>query len=239
MGVFLLLSSRLRWNFARKPFRVVAGTLVGISLAIGVSGCDALGFKEWTWHQRLLLEVATARGMVSGGSVIAVTVSTTPKWLSGGMGAETEGEASFVEVAPGQYLFALLGRDAERAFITFFPEPAPSTFKRAEQLEMMHAVRDVPRGIYPRLVLFDDITDPKTVREVNPDDLAASFGPGVSLRRITLETTNEDVTEGNISSVLRWLPTVSKGMLDGRSISISGAENRLANDLTRLDFERN
>jgi hypothetical protein len=96
----------------------------------------------------------------------------------------------------------------------------------------------VPRKLYPLLVTFTDINDPKTVKFVDPDDLSASFGPGVSLKSITLEITDDDVTEGKISGVLRWLETIGDGMLDGRSISTIDAESRLANDLSRLDFER-
>ena len=55
------------------------------------------------------------------------------------------------------------------------------------------------------LVTFTDIADPATVREVSPDNLAASFGPGVSLRRITLGITKDRVTEGRVDKLLEWL----------------------------------
>lgn len=51
-----------------------------------------------------------------------------------------------------------------------------------------------------------DINDPNSVREVDPANLAATFGPGVSLKRITLEIRDEPVTEGKIECVLGcWL----------------------------------
>jgi hypothetical protein len=44
---------------------------------------------------------------------------------------------------------------------------------------------------YPLLVTFKENDDPKSVRRVNPDDLAAVFGAGHSLGAITMEITDE------------------------------------------------
>ena len=180
-------------------------------LLAAVAGCDALGFGSWSWTQRLVLEVETPEGVKSGGSVIAVNAERGPKWLPGegrgGMGTRVKGEAAVVEIAPGKYLFALIdGNDeAELALVLFFPDPAPNTFERARQLETLRGTRLVPRDRYPLLVTFDDIADPTTVRRVDPGNLAATFGPGVSLRRITLEITDDKVTNGEAGSLLAWL----------------------------------
>ena len=63
---------------------------------------------------------------------------------------------------------------------------------------------DVAEGDYPMLVTFTDIDDPKSVQRVDPANLAASFGPGIRLKRITVEVTDDDVTTG-IEKRLRWL----------------------------------
>jgi hypothetical protein len=64
-----------------------------------------------------------------------------------------------------------------------------------------------PPSDYPMLVRFTDISDPKTVERVDPDNLAASFGAGVKLKRITVELTDDPVTTG-IEKRLGWLPRV-------------------------------
>ncbi|MVA97003.1 hypothetical protein GN330_07050 [Nitratireductor sp. CAU 1489] len=222
--------------------RKVALLYVLIAITL-LAGCDALGFKNWEWRQKLVLEVETPTGVVSGGSVVAVEAGTSPKWApgagAGGLGSRMHGEASFVEVAPGRYLFALLGGgdwEREVALTLFFPEPAPSPLERAERLETMREIRVLPRERYPLLVTFTDLADPTTVRRVDPDDLAATFGPGVALKRVTLEITEEAVTEGEVEKVLGWLETIGNTMLDGRSISTIKAENRLANDLSAGSF---
>lgn len=52
------------------------------------------------------------------------------------------------------------------------------------------------RSAYPMLVTFGDLGDPTSVARVDPDDLAASFGEGVSLKRVTVELTDDPVTKG-------------------------------------------
>jgi hypothetical protein len=184
--------------------------LLMLSLLLPVlAACNPFdrGFK---WHQRLVLEVETPDGVVSGGSVVAVHVwkSRVPGQAGIGMGSDVSGEASFVEVAPGRYLFALIGSSSPRelAFRLFFPEPAPDTFERAALLEDMQGeTRVVPPERYPLLVTFADIDDPASVRQVDPHDLEAAFGPGVTLRRVTLEVTDDPETEGTVENVLDWL----------------------------------
>lgn len=60
------------------------------------------------------------------------------------------------------------------------------------------------KNVYPVFVRFRDPRDPKTVERVDPDNLAASFGPGVRLRRITVQLTDDSVTRG-IATRLEWL----------------------------------
>lgn len=62
---------------------------------------------------------------------------------------------------------------------------------------------------YPIMVTFSDPKAPETVQMVNPDDLGASFGSGVRLKRVTLERTHDPVTLG-IEKRLPWLEAVGK-----------------------------
>jgi hypothetical protein len=188
----------------------ILATLAILALFPLLAGCDLLGFSEWEWHQKLVLEVVTPRAIVSGGSVVKVKVGSTPDWMpfegGGGMGSKVEGEASFVEVAPGRYLFALLsgGGEAQLAHSVFFADPGMNNAERNDWLQDFKGSAAVPRNNDPRLVTFTDISDPKSVRRVDPDNLAASFGPGYRLRSVTLEITDEPVTNGEVEKVLPW-----------------------------------
>jgi hypothetical protein len=53
---------------------------------------------------------------------------------------------------------------------------------------------DIPFAALPQLVMFTDINDKRTQKIVSPFDLAASFGPGVELRRVVLELTRDAIT---------------------------------------------
>lgn len=53
---------------------------------------------------------------------------------------------------------------------------------------------EVPFATLPELVRFRDIDDPDTRTLVSPYDLAAGFGPGVQLKRVVLELTDDPVT---------------------------------------------
>lgn len=162
-----------------------------------------------SWHQKLTLIIDTPQGQVTGSSVIEVRV----RFYDGGeflSGTEViydlTGEAAVVEVLPGRYLFALLGDSEER-----FAAAAKDRFQGLRRGEWM---KEIPKQtepvtltgpLIPMLVTFTNINDPKTVALVDPADLEASFGPGVSLKAATLEITEEPVTEGRVERSLVWL----------------------------------
>jgi hypothetical protein len=89
----------------------------------------------------------------------------------------------------------------------------------------------------PLLVRFRDINDAKTVERVKPGDLGASFGPGVYLKRATVEITKDPVTTG-IEKRLPWLESLrSRGArLDGDNrVGVRG--NELVNVLGPGSFQ--
>jgi hypothetical protein len=62
-----------------------------------------------------------------------------------------------------------------------------------------------PPNLYPRFVTFTDVGNPKSVKLVDPANLAATFGPGFALKSVKLELTDEKVTTGLIEGALSWL----------------------------------
>lgn len=220
----------------------------GMKRVLGVSAIAAVLFAlvwavfnkdRYSWRQKLTITVETPSGEVSGSSVSAV--SWRKHWIqTDGMGWDYDltGEAVVVEVMPGRFLFALLkgagtteymgsvaaasiaGREGRVIDGALFAEVQG---KRGRAT----GVIAVPEVQYPMLVTFADIADPASVRLVDPADLAASFGPGVRLKAVTLEVTDEAVTEG----VLGWLSAIRPNQLDGQRYETIDAENRLANSL--------
>lgn len=173
-----------------------------------------------------------------------------------------KGEAVTVDLGERGLLFALLRSESFQgwaggvmALVTPSPAPAPGVNSYAAWHERMVAntgVHELPRyapwahsppgpqpkpgdppSDYPMLVRFRDINDPKTVERVDPDDLAASFGQGVKLRRITVELTDDAVTTG-VEKMLPWLGTSVTGYLDGR---FTGGGPELSNILDTTAFK--
>lgn len=188
--------------------------ILAILAISSAAGWHSLGFKNWEWHQKLVLEVETPTGTVSGASVMAIRASTEPKWVpidgAGGLHSTLEGESAFVEVAPGRYLFALLGNETSRVLSVFFPDLGPIGDERPALLERMRNTRDVPSEHYPLLVTFEDISEPATVKRVDPKNISEFFGQGTKLKRIALSITDEKVTKGEVERVLPWLDSIGR-----------------------------
>ncbi|MES2813898.1 MAG: hypothetical protein V4720_03285 [Pseudomonadota bacterium] len=152
---------------------------------LALSSCTS----ETTWNQRLTLIVETPQGEVRGSAVTRVTKTETSGSLvlmeARGVQSKVEGEAVVVEVAPGKFLFALLsGTNEEKRDATHWVYPAyqlgeASSFG-GEMMKLQSQPHDTPVPLppegWPMLVTFDDITKPESVREVDPDDLDATFG---------------------------------------------------------------
>ena len=68
------------------------------------------------------------------------------------------------------------------------------------------------------LVTFGDLSDPTSVEEIDPDDLAATFGEGVRLRRMTVQMTDDPVTSG-IEQRLGWLGNIREMNLSNEDFS--------------------
>ena len=162
-----------------------------------------------------------------------------PTWLSG-----TRGEAAFVEIPGRGVLFALLSFSGNTAYTADLPTRIMMGRKKGwargeDEFSAVEAAEGktltVPKRHYPLLVTFTDINDPKTVQKVDPDDLAATFGPGVSLKRITLEITDEPVTEGKIEQLLGWWN--SEGQLEGPYWDWKHPEFRYGNHLLKRYFK--
>ena len=120
----------------------------------------------------------------------------------------------------------------DRLLAVPFEQPRP--LPRYVQLGVNPPLESGPPNGYPMLVRFDDLTKPETVKRVDPDDMAASFGHGVVLKSITVARTAETVTT-SIKRRLNWVDKYFDQMLDGSRINNS---QELANILSVADFKR-
>ena len=189
--------------------------IILFAIPLLIYGGYKLAYPTYSWNQKLTIEVDTPEGVKTGSSVINIWVRYRPQILPDASGVFNgmRGEATVVDLGGGRTLFALLqGSRAmtERVFGANDPDlwyENGSTRKRK--------ATPVPLNVLPMLVTFDDVTDPKTVRLVDPADLAASFGAGYALRKVTLEITREPVTSGVVEGMPFWGALKKQGTLSG------------------------
>jgi hypothetical protein len=223
---------------ARRTF----GGLVLAGLTAMVSGCNPFGGNSYRF--KMTVEVDTPQGVRMGSSVYAVSAGNKTKLTSeeGSRYMSVEGEAVAVDIAPGKTLFALLKTSAHyedmgslsmQALDPLFTQKY-DTVESAARIAAGDGIRspaDVAPSDYSMLVTFTDMADPKSVTRVEPADLAASFGPGVKLRRITVAVTDAAVTSG-IGKRLGWFNKykIERRRLNG-SNSIAVSTNELPDNI--------
>lgn len=187
------------------------------TLVLMLAGC----IERYSWHQKFTVTVETPEGDVSGSSVSAVSWRKQWfRWDGMAWSYDLTGEAVVVEVTPGRYLFALLkGAGTTEYMGSVAAASIAGREGRVIDGALFDEVRDkrdraagvitVPDYQYPIMVTFDDIADPASVRLVDPVDLGARFGPGVRLKSVELEVTEEAVTEGVVERVLGNLEKIT------------------------------
>jgi hypothetical protein len=218
------------------------GTLIGGVAATALTGCG--GSPRHTIRFRMTVEVQTPQGIKTGTSVMELSTALTGVNMPHLNATETRfsGEAVMVDL-PSSMLFVLVGPtpsgdDIRGAVINTFAYPRrPEAAKLVALFKMFGRKESMGREVvmraedYPKLVLFRDIRDPKTVELVDPNDFAKSFGAGVRLRRIMLTVVDEQVTVG-ISKRLIWLGQNSMARLDMTRLDKARESGESVGDLT-------
>lgn len=201
---------------------------LGLAATLPLAGCGT-----YSWNEKITVIVQTPDGEKSGSSVTKFSGTYGYSLGAGeGLSVRLQGEATVVELGHGKYLFALMERTGGSFAWGAVEDQLPPTGTEAKMAKLQSLVGqkiELQPKFYPMLVTFGNINDPKSVKEVKPDDLAATFGSGTSLKSITLEITDEPVTEGVVEKVLPWIgdPEVWDGRIwkelpEGASRKLAG-----------------
>lgn len=240
----------------RAIMRVIAGFWALVA-AVLLAGCEtAVEDQAPDYRYRLTVEVETPEGLKAGSSVIEVQqtlgrAGSSP--ANQAVSRRVRGEAVAVDLPDGQTLYALLRSDfnidwASYLFVNLVPKSDEPFADSLDNVLELKGEQTLPRmwppvghlgerTAYPMLVTFGDEADPTSVAKVDPDNLAATFGKGVKLKRITAELTDDPVTTG-IEERLGWLPEYYDKMLDGQRLHTIYTDYRTANDLSQGDFSK-
>jgi len=208
-------------SVAKKLTRVVVILLV---VTASLAGLLALLvylalYDSETLRYRLTYEVEVDGEVRSGTGVVQVHIYEQPTSIAQSeIGFEVTGEAIAVDLGDRGYLLSLLSGRAVRVnewsgHITTpdkllwlaFDCPSEDAMDYFHCLQEKRLTVELPFRLLPGLATIEDINDPESLRLVDPSGLAASFGHGTSLKRVTIEITDDPVTIGRIRVLLPWL----------------------------------
>jgi len=228
------------------PFSVRLGALVAISLCLACCG------RSEAYRYKLTLAVNTPNGVKRGSSVVEVLFYDVSIPERGTM-HKLRGEALYLDLDPGARPLVVLlkshlhpkedkglywTRDAGPEMSRLYDIPPSIHFMDdVSRIAKMHGAHRIAPENLPDLVTFADINDPKTVIEVDPKDLQAALGQGVTWNEITLESAHEPITSG-IRTKLPWIEAYfQKNLrLDGQNLEFPDRKDA-ANHLGWDDFD--
>jgi hypothetical protein len=205
---------------------VVFRAVVMICAALALGGCG----RSASFRYKLSLSLFTPDGVKSGYSVVAARFAEF-RIPERGLGHGISGQGIYIDLGPGRRpLIALLTSKREpnqKPEDIFWDEGIPFDLftKRCLGLKTYEDAIAVVSDIsacttplrlstaeLPDIVTFADVNDPRSIMKVDPENLSATFGPGVAWREMTLQWTDEPITSG-IEKQLPWVDTYQKSIM--------------------------
>lgn len=188
--------------------------------AFGFAGCGSL-FPSAELHYKLAVDIDVDGVIPHGEGVYRVDfqsqgpllISGTPQWDIGVRGKpfavdlgrrgimfvsmQDDPDRRHIEHYNYKLASATAGREALGTYFDFFVNDLPNGREAQAKIEAFAnspTTVDVPLRALPMLLRFTNIDDPQSVARVDPNNLAASFGPGVEIRRATASITHDEIT---------------------------------------------
>ena len=221
-----------------KTLWIIGGLLVALATG-GAYGAYTLGdwYVSGTWRYKVTIALDTPEGLKTGSAVYELSNSDSkikiidlPEVGNPGI---LRGEAVVVDLGARGLLFSLV--PDEHWFYSAIPVPGSAGASTLEGIRYYKNLKQAKAVLapaqYPQMVMFKEITDPKSVTmayggvfdgekqdHVPKDAMAELFGAGVTIKDVTIEMTEEPVTTG-IEKQLGWLEGLHGSYLHGGTTS--------------------
>lgn len=229
----------------------------GALVLLAVTGWNLM-FPSGTWRYKVTVTIQTPEGLKTGYAVREMHVVHVPNILPEVHSSiDIRGEAVVIDLGKRGVVYAVMGTDEQYTLFNAFlldGATTPSGIRYYKSLKPGTSV-SLDWKHRPMLVTFKNPADPQTVESVyhvttkiSPphddsdyvvsDTLEKTFGVGVHLKDVTVEITDERVTE-NIKKKLIWLNELqqTKSRLSGNN-SIAITTNNLSDNLASGSFNR-
>lgn len=198
--------------------RTILAGLIGSTSAL-LGGCGLLGGNNYRF--RMTVEANSSGSVRQGSSVYEASVYEKIGILpeEGSRQISLKGEAVIVDLPGGPIFIVMAGHDIQPTDLvaismhTLDPEfhgwpDSAASAKRLRQASMLR--KEVARDLWPVMVRFDDLDDPRSAVQVDPE--------AHRIVRVIIETTRDDVTFG-IASRLPWLPQQSGALINSLTLT--------------------
>ena len=193
-----------------------------------------------TIRYRMTVEIDTPQGLRSGSSVIDLE----PSWNFGRPIWSLRGEAVAVDLPGGQTVFALIGDRDDPDYAIHLPADVFQSLLSAPENARTNGTPDMRKWIayldahkpsavldanqLPMFVRFGRVSNPMSVSQVDPTRFADAFGAGVRLLRVTIQITDDPVTD-SLRGRLPWLTDSAQPLNGSRSPAISDTITEVLN----------
>jgi hypothetical protein len=202
---------------------VAAGTML--------SGCWG---GRYSWRQKITVVVSTPDGDKTGSAVTQVAYWPNRfSWLFGGeWESSLNGEAVVVGLGNQRFLFLLLSDRTHTTYVKliaghlFAVEGNRFSHETFRKIVFAKQSIIVPTELMPNFVTFESSKEPDSIIRVDAKNFSQVFGDGYSIKSVTLEITDEQVTDGLVKKALPWIDDDSRRFWDIRSTTEKKDKNR-------------
>lgn len=224
---------------------------VMVIVGLGLAWTFLFGFWTRSFNEKLTLTIATPSGQKSASAVATIEITSqfgivysALSGLTNGSKGRTvaKGSAVALEVTPGRWLFALAVRENGSSLYPLgshgFYDPSKGIpLKDRRDGTLQAALFESPAGtqinlphhVWPALVTFTDLADPLSMKLVDPDDRAASFGAGFSLAGLSLSLADTPSDSKLLHKLLPWLCTKRDNMMTRDFMNLSEQDRQIQN----------
>lgn len=179
--------------------KVFKNILVTLFLCTILTAC----WNDHSWNQKITIVMETPDGNKIGSSVTHVKRTKNRFFKDGGPWLdEVIGEATFVDLGGGKYIFAIVDDYYASMAIKTINVSKKTNISLNEHLKILNKPIEILPMHYPTMVVIDDVNNPASIREIKSQDLEIIFGIGYSINKITLEFTEEKITKGLVGNIL-------------------------------------
>ncbi len=203
--------------------------LISVLVVFSLAVAWKINFPSGSWRYKITIEIETPEGIKSGSAVrhVRAVIPLLKLPESKTIDYEVTGEAVVIDLGEQRYVFALTSLDGYYETFRAFPFSGGDAKDRLKHYSSLPVGSKAELKIgHPRMVTFENINDPKSVKEVygqswsreegykTHDDFANVFGEGYKLKSITIEMTDEPVTSV-VDKILPWLKDLNGHYLHG------------------------